>query len=132
MVDSYEGQRIFFSDQNLQMDDEKTNKISYDDVLKKFKLFIREYQHANTYIYRYFLILLREELLTNLKKENYYIEFNFDDINAFDENLSNYLIYKPSEVVNIVRNFYNNNFFNVALTSFRWKKRQKRSVTSSP
>ena len=97
MVDSYEGPKIFFSDQNLQMDDEKTSKISYDDVLRKFKMFIREYQNSGTYIYR-------EELLTNLKKDNYYIEFSFDDINAFDENLSNYLIYKPAEVVSIVRN----------------------------
>ena len=99
MVDSYEGPKIFFSDQNLQMDDEKTSKISYDDVLRKFKMFIREYQHCDTYIYR-------QELLTNLKKENYFIEFSFDDINAFDENLSNYLVYKPSEVASIVRKLY--------------------------
>lgn len=52
MVDSYEGPKIFFSDQNLQMEDEKTSKISYDDVLRKFKMFIREYQHSGTYIYR--------------------------------------------------------------------------------
>ena len=61
MVDSYEGPKIFFSDQNLQMDDEKTSKISYDDVLRKFKMFIREYQNSGTYIYR-------EELLTNALK----------------------------------------------------------------
>jgi hypothetical protein len=52
MVDSYEGPKIFFSDQNLQMDDEKTNKISNDDVLKKFKYFIREYRQSDIPIYR--------------------------------------------------------------------------------
>ena len=40
--------------------------------------------------------------MTNLKKENFWVEFNFDDINAFDENLSSYLIYRPTEVINIV------------------------------
>ena len=36
MVDSYEGPKIFFSDQNLQMDEEKTPKVVYDEVLKKY------------------------------------------------------------------------------------------------
>ncbi len=54
MVDSYEGPKIYFSDQNLQMDDEKIAKINLDEIIKKFKLFIREYQHSNTYVYRYF------------------------------------------------------------------------------
>ncbi len=40
MVDSYEGPKIYFSDQNLQMDDEKIAKINLDEIIKKFKLFI--------------------------------------------------------------------------------------------
>jgi len=75
--------------------------------------------------------LPRNELLTNLKKENYYIEFNFDDINAFDENLSNFLIYRPSEVVNNVRKYYYIYYFYLALTYFRWKKLSKKYASNS-
>ena len=52
MVDSYEGPKIFFSDQNLQMDDEKSTKTNFEEILRKFKMFIREFQFTNTYIYR--------------------------------------------------------------------------------
>lgn len=52
MVDSYEGQRVYFSDQNLQMDDEKTNKVDKEEAFKRFKYFIKEFQFSNNYIYR--------------------------------------------------------------------------------
>jgi hypothetical protein len=51
-MDSYEGQRIYNAPQNLAMEDERIPTLSNEEVIKTFKLFIREHQIGNVYIYR--------------------------------------------------------------------------------
>lgn len=54
-MDSYEGQRIYNVNQFLGTDDERLPSFSKDEVLKAFKLFIREFSISGVYIYRYLI-----------------------------------------------------------------------------
>jgi hypothetical protein len=51
-MDPYESKRIYYTPQNLQMDDERVPKMTIDEVIRAFKLFVREHQVGNSYIYR--------------------------------------------------------------------------------
>lgn len=41
----------------------------------------------------------REQLRSNVMKKQYYLEFNFEDINSFNTNLSDQLNFKPGETI---------------------------------
>jgi hypothetical protein len=51
-MDTYETNRIYYAPQNLQMDDERIPNMTKDEVIRAFKLFVREHQVGNSYIYR--------------------------------------------------------------------------------
>ena len=100
MIEAYGTNKVHYTDQNLIMDEENKQQekqltLTKDEIGRRFKAFIKEYQSGNIYIYR-------DQLIGNVAKENYSIEFNFEDINAYDENLADLLIRKPTEVINVV------------------------------
>jgi len=63
-------------------------------------------------------------LLGNFSKENYSLDVNFEDINAFDETLSNRLMDVPNEIIPLVSlsilkkfpPFINSNIFIILLS----------------
>ena len=65
--------------------------------------------------YHYFISLMndpafREQLKTNELKGQHYLEFAFEDIDSYNENLSGFLRTRPSEVVPLVRNYNNRRY----------------------
>lgn len=63
-------------------------------------------------------------MLGNFSKENYSLDVNFEDINAFDETLSNRLMDVPNEIIPLVSlsilkkfpPFINSNIFIILLS----------------
>jgi hypothetical protein len=51
-MDSYEPNRIYNAPQNLAMEDERVPRMTPDEIIKAFRLFIKDFQVGNTYIYR--------------------------------------------------------------------------------
>ncbi len=69
-MDSYEQNRVYYAPQNLQMDDERVPNMTKDDVIRAFKLFVREHQVGNTYIYRYIKFILENNFKLTYSKNN--------------------------------------------------------------
>jgi len=54
MIDPYGTTKICYTDQNLIMnnDEDKIEEVTKDDMIRRFKTFIKEYLFENRYIYR--------------------------------------------------------------------------------
>ena len=110
---SFEGQAIFYSDQNLvaaHMDGQRhgnyaeNDHVEKDQAFMKYMHFVLEFQDKNTYIYRYghwkwshvFLLEYREQLQTNAGKGQYFLKVDLNDLVNFDESLATMLRNFPS------------------------------------
>ena len=82
-MDGFEGERVYFTDQNLINNEVQHNndRINQHDSENKFMHFIRETQEDNIYIYR-------EQLRNNTQRGNYFLKFSMDMLQAFDEGLA--------------------------------------------
>ncbi len=56
MLDPYSSYRIHYTDQNLVVNDDfikdQSREISNDELIRRFKHFLRDYQSGNIYTYR--------------------------------------------------------------------------------
>lgn len=91
-MDSYEVNRVYYAPQNLMQEEEKITAMTNDEKRKLFTVFIKAFQEGNVFVYR-------EQLKSNLMKKQYFLEFNFDDINGFNQNLGDQLLTRPSNTI---------------------------------
>jgi DNA replicative helicase MCM subunit Mcm2 (Cdc46/Mcm family) len=93
-MDAYEQGQIIAVSQNLWQDD--GIKQSNEKTLALFKRFIMEFK-TNTLIFKY-----KELLMSNLQKNDFYLEVLQEDLINWDTNLSKVLYEKPTECIPIV------------------------------
>jgi len=83
---SLEADEIFYADQNLA--NEQPDTFNSNEVLKKFKHFLREWTVENQFIYR-------DQLVNNCSLEKPFVSVNLGDVESFDFRLSCELRGKP-------------------------------------
>ncbi|CAG9335014.1 unnamed protein product [Blepharisma stoltei] len=89
---AFDGQEIYFSDQNLGNEDLNQHRIQLDAAARTFKLFLRDWTKGNSYVYR-------EQLVKNAARGEFYIEVDLEDIAAFDEGLCEQIIKNPTAML---------------------------------
>eukprot|EP01017_Pseudomicrothorax_dubius_P018221 TRINITY_DN20234_c0_g1_i1.p1 TRINITY_DN20234_c0_g1~~TRINITY_DN20234_c0_g1_i1.p1 ORF type:complete len:390 (+),score=62.16 TRINITY_DN20234_c0_g1_i1:176-1345(+) len=89
MMTSFDGEQIFYSDQNLATEVEMGD--SRYEVLKKCKIFLREWRNAEgQYIYR-------DALFKNGSAGRYFIAVDLSDLDSFDQKLATLFRSRPME-----------------------------------
>lgn len=91
-MDNFDGEKVFYTDQNLINNDLQGNqdKYSLHDAENKFMHFIRETQENNIFIYR-------EQLKNNVQRGQYYLRFEMSKLFAFDQQLAQDFKDSPGE-----------------------------------
>lgn len=95
---SFDGEQIFYTDQNLAGNvpsDLQDRIYTNEEVLNKFKYFLKEWTKANTFIYR-------DQLKSNAAAGKYFIKVDLDDINNFDMKLGWQVSRRPLEFHSIL------------------------------
>ena len=85
----FEGDQIYYADQNLATDSYDQG-ISPSDAVKRLKKFLSEWQYQNRFPYR-------DQLRSNAAHSKFFIEVDFDDLNNFDQVISTQLHSRPME-----------------------------------
>lgn len=88
---SFDGEQIFYTDQNLASNNQADVDARFytnEEVLNKFKYFLKEWTKANTFIYR-------DQLLSNAASGKFFVKVDLDDINNFDTKLGSQVSNRP-------------------------------------
>lgn len=89
---AFEGDQVYWTDQNLVNNDQYQNDNSLVNAELKFMHFLKETQEDNIYIYR-------EQLKNNALRGNYYFRFELSKLIAFDEKLAQDFKDQPTDHV---------------------------------
>lgn len=94
-MDGFEGERIFYTDQNLinnEVGPNNNDKLNQHDAENKFMHFIRQTQEDNIFVYR-------EQLRNNAQRGNYFLKFDMAKLQAFDDQLATEFKERPAELI---------------------------------
>ena len=93
---SFDGEQVFYADQNLgsagNLNQLEQKRYTHEEVFNKFKFFIKEWTKKNTFIYR-------NQLIENAGNAKFFLRVELDDINNFDMKLGSLIITRPLEFI---------------------------------
>lgn len=107
---SFEGEQVYFTSQNLFNQENNQAQDGNTDLNNevKFMHFIRSVQVDGIFIYR-------EQLKNNALRGQYFLKFDREQLEAFDEQLAQHFKTKPSDCIKVfesaVETIYRNDIY---------------------